>query len=253
MVILPSRRKNFTSQAPSGDSDPYWSNVTFLSKFDETGLGLGVFRDVSSNPSSVTRANTNTILNTGSSVLAPKFGSGNIYFTTTTSSATTANSLSKFLLTNQEWTVEGWFAPFGIPGLAGRAVFTVSNFCRITSQTTTGLWNFQSSLNNFVGALNIASNVQLITGAWNHIAIQRMRNVSTFRYDAYLNGVFINTITNSGNHGPGGTTSGILLFAAGGNNNSLAFMADEIRVTSGVARYATGVNFTPPTQPYPSQ
>jgi hypothetical protein len=253
MVILPSRRKNFTSQAPSGDSDPYWNNVVFLSKFDETGLGLGIFRDVSLNPSHVTRVGTTTIVNTGSATIpAPKFGSGNIYFTTATSSAITSTGLNKFLLTNQEWTIEGWFMAFTAPGIQ-RPVVTLSNFGRISSTATPGLWNFQYSLNNFVTPLTIGSNLQLTTGIWYHLAFQRIRNINTFRYDIYLNGIFTGTASNSGNHGPGSTSSGFLQFSSPGGNNSFQFMVDDLRVTTGVARYPTGVNFTPPTQSYPSQ
>jgi hypothetical protein len=247
MVILPSRRKNFVSQGGGGENDPYWNNVVFLSKFDETGLGLGIFRDVSNNPTNVTRNAASVLLNTGSATVPPpKFGAGNIYFSSTTSSAGIGTNISKLTLTDQEWTLEGWFMALSPGPNVTRSVLTTNNFTQITSTTTPGRWNLIVFTPT---STNIATNINLGTGIWRHITIQRARNVSTFRYDAYIDGVFTGTVSNTGNH----TASGLLNFSTAGGNNSLVFMVDELRITTGVARYPTGVNFTPPTQPYPSQ
>jgi hypothetical protein len=249
MVILPSRRKNFTSQAPSGDSDPYWNNVVFLSHFDTSGVNR-TFYDVSKNPITITGA-TNVNLLTGTSPTTPKFGAGSINFSSTATAYASGSNDGRFSLTNQEWTVEGWY---WLNGATARTLFNTS-FARILGTTTTGVLTFQTSANNFTTPINILLNYNVGTGAWKHVAFQRKNTVSTpitGVYDVFINGTRVGGITNTLTH------SGSAILTLGGSPgtaNSHPHVLDDLRITTGVARYPTGVgaSFTPPTQPFPNQ
>lgn len=247
MVILPSRRKNFVSQRV--DSDPYWNNVVFLSHFDSSGANRTFF-DVSSNPITLT-GQTPVVLFAGWGTTGTKFGIGNVYMSSPTNSMLSGANDGRFTLTDQDWTVEGWL---WLPNNAAsvRQLF-LTNFLRIQGAGTAGNLTFQSSRDNFnLGAnlIGIGTNIPIGTGDWHHFAVQRMKNVSTFRYDLFVDGIFQSTVSNTGNHA--GTS--LLRFNPGqGGSNAYPYMTDDFRITTGVARYATGANFTPPTQPYPNQ
>ena len=249
MVILPSRRKNFTSQAPSGDSDPYWDNVVFLSHFDASGANK-VFYDVSKNPMTITGA-ANVNLLTGTSPTNPKFGAGSINFSTTSTAFASGANDGRFSLTNQEWTIEGWYWLYGA---TARNLFTTS-FARIVGTTTSGVLTFNTSANNYASAVNVLVNYNVGSGAWKHIAFQRKNTASTpitGVYDVFVDGVRVGGITNTLTHSG---AANLVLGGLAGTANSHQHVLDELRITTGVARYPTGVgaSFTPPTQPYPNQ
>lgn len=252
MVILPSRRKNFVSQGGGGENDPYWNNVVFLSRFDTSGAGR-IFYDISSNPMTIAGA-ANVVLQTSSSPTSPKFGAGSIYFNNISAAfATGLHNDGRFALTAQEWTVEGWY--YLTASTTSRLLFQTT-FCRIIGiGASPGILNFQTSANNFTNIVTIASNINVGTGTWKHIAVQRKNTVSspvTGVYDAFVDGVRVggttSTISSAG-------SSGINLGGFAGTANSYPHLLDELRVSTGIARYPTGVgaSFSPPTAPYPSQ
>jgi hypothetical protein len=247
MVILPSRRKNFVSQG--AQSDPYWNNVVFLSHFDTSGANRTFF-DVSSNPITLT-GQTPVLLFTGWVPTGTKFGGGSVNLSTSTNSMLSGANDGRFTLTDQDWTVEGWLWLYN-NAASVRQLF-ITNFLRIQGAGTAGNLTFQSSRDNFVLGANligIGTNIPLGTGDWHHFVVQRKKNVSTFRYDLFVDGIFQSTVSNTGNHA--GTS--LLRFNPGqGGSNAYPHMIDDFRITTGVARYATGVDFTPPTQPYPNQ
>lgn len=248
MVILPSRRKNFVSQGVQ--SDPYWNNVVFLSHFDTIGASR-VFYDVSKNPMTITGA-LNVSLQTSSSPTSPKFGAGSIYFSSTTNGYATGANDGRFTLTSQEWTIEGWY--WFYTGSNTKS-FIQTNFGRILSSPTPGIMSFQTSANNFTTPINIVSNLSIATGIWKHVAFQRKNTVSTpitGVYDVFIDGVRVGGITNTLTHS---SSSILILGGSAGTANSAPHLLDELRITTGVARYPTGVgaSFTPPTQPFPNQ
>jgi hypothetical protein len=247
MVILPSRRKNFVSQGVQ--SDPYWNNVVFLSHFDTSGASR-VFYDVSNNPMVITGA-ANTNLLTTTPPTNPKFGAGSINFSTTLSSFASGGNDGRFSLTNQEWTIEGWYWLYGA---TARNLFSTS-FARIIGTATSGVLTFTTSANNYASTINVLVNYNVGTGAWKHIAYQRKNTASTpitGVYDVFIDGVRVGGITNTLTHAGSNI---LLLGGAGGTANSHPHVLDELRITTGVARYPTGVgaSFTPPTQPFPNQ
>lgn len=250
MVILPSRRKNFVSQGEGGENDPYWDNVVFLSHFDTSGANR-VFYDVSKNPMLITGA-ANVVLQTSSTPTSPKFGDGSIYFSTTTTSFASGVNDGRFSLTGFEWTVEGWY---WFPSTASSRNVFATSFLRIVGTASAGVLNFQTSSNNFASSVAIANNVNIGTGTWKHIAVQKKNTASTpvtGVYDVFVDGSRIAGITNTLSHSGAAI---LILGGIAGTANSIPHLLDELRITTGLARYPTGAgaSFTLPTQPYPNQ
>jgi hypothetical protein len=249
MVILPSRRKNFVSQGGGGENDPYWNNVVFLSHFDTSGASR-IFYDVSSNPMTVS-GQTPVTLFTGWGTTGVKFGAGNINLSSTSNAAASGANDGRFTLTNQDWTVEGWFWLYN--NAASVRILFLTSFLRIQGAGTAGNLTFQSSRDNFglsANLIGIGTSIQVGTGDWHHLAVQRKSGNGTFRYDVFVDGVYKSGVSNTGIH-TGNRFLGINPSQGGGNG--YAFMLDDLRITTGIARYPTGINFTPPTQPYPNQ
>ncbi len=89
-------------------------------------------------------------------------------------------------------------------------------------------------------------------GAWHHIAVVRNGMVGT-NCRAYIDGVDMNLSvpTLTGTFVLSGSPQfQFFMTSSAANSRNLIGNTDELRITKGVARYTS--NFTPPTQPYPT-
>jgi len=214
-------------------TDPYFSDVILLLKFDGANGGT-TFTDSSNNNTTITR-NANTVL----SNVVTKYGSTSGYFDGA------QDNLSFPLITiplNTDFTIETWF------NTADDAA-NDSALCGTYSGNGGNNQMFRFSKNNTNDFLiynngsifSYTRSTALANNTWYHTALTRENNVCKFFMDGVLEA------TNS-------NFSGAIKLAhvgAGynGTNEFRGYM-DEFRITSGVARYTS--SFTPPTAGFPT-
>jgi hypothetical protein len=194
--------------------------------------GSTVITDSSGSPKVVTAVGNAQISTTQS-----KFGGASIAFDGTGDYLT----ISSQLLNSSIWTIEAWFYPTNLssnnilfaqygPGtLADRTVFGV--------QSNGSAWIFNGNQGS-----NTSSAGLVTINSWHHIVFVR---TSATTVTAFVNGAQAVQKTNF--NGPPATNTWL-----GGYEgfDQLTFgYLDEVRVTSGIARYTS--NFTPPTLPFP--
>jgi hypothetical protein len=223
-----------TAAFPDGSEDPYWANVVALLHFD------GGVTD-----SSLTAA---TPVNYGAS-----FTSTNAKFvqslsiTGGTTQGVTAPALASYEL-DGDFTIEGWIR------VSGYATSTVGRFCRIASGANIDEYQITAGGNSGVGPQNFSAryptdattttplgSTTIVLDAWTHLALTRAGNTYTF----FVNGVQIETASNSYRRPAGARVVHIGGNVPGSNSFTLTGLYDDFRITKGVARYPS--SFTPPT------
>lgn len=208
-------------------SDPYFTGVSLL-------LNGNSFADMSVVPKAIT-VNGNTSINT----TTKKYGTGSYYFDGSGDYLQTASAASLALIGDQ--TIEYWINIPSYPA-AGDA----SSMCTIGNALgwTSGDWNLNlgsqsGQTNKFLLWINgdaspkIASTTIPALNTWHHVALVTYNGITKL----YVNGVqegaaWTGYLTNH---------SSDVIYAG---YKLLGYM-DEIRITTGVARYTS--NFTPPT------
>jgi|SRR5690554_813210 len=212
--------------------DPYWDNVVSLLHFDEdlTDSATGSW----SGGSTVT---------TSQSV----FGGGSLYVNGNTILRDTAAPL---LPLNDDFTFECFVMPISV-GSYGGFVYSQD----INSGSTRGaniiIGSAGQLLLSCVGYIELGdqSAGAVPYNEWTHIAATRESNI----FRLFANGVIVDQKTYSGSLGSTSTIRpriGEIAPQIPGGTAYRGYM-DELRITSGVARYTE--NFTPPTAPFPNQ
>lgn len=88
----------------------------------------------------------------------------------------------------------------------------------------------------------------MTTGVWYHVAADKD---ATGKIRLYVDGVMLGSATPA-NSAIFNSTAGLGIGAQGANGNvDMAGWLDEVRITKGVARYASDSGFTVPTAAYP--
>lgn len=242
--------------ATEGVTDPHFASVVFLAGFDGTD-GSTTFNDESNSNHTLT-----AIGNAQIDTAQKKFGTASLLLDGTGDVVTVANS-ADFQFGSGQFTVE-LFArlSFILSGgsqsrflaalyetdsqrsWAMRAVTDLSGNARIS---------FIYSTNGTSGTphdFDIAAPEVWQTGVWHHIAMDRdASNV----WRIYVDGVMAGKVTISSTlHASTGKLS-IGDFLTGGAPGGTAWQGwiDEIRITKGVARYASDAGFTVPAEAYP--
>jgi len=209
--------------------DPYRSNVSLLLHGDGPN-GSTTIIDSSPSPKTVT-AFGNAQISTAQS----KFGGASIAFDGTGDHLI----VSAQLLNPSIWTFEAWVRPTSVSG--DRTLFSQYNS---TDKNRTIFSIASGNLRIFNGGQGLNTGSATVSAdTWHHIAFVRVGAMVT----GYLNGVQDVQKTNFAGPTLSNTIIGAYDFA--GFPDAFAGNMDDIRVTSGTARYTA--NFTPPTAPFP--
>jgi hypothetical protein len=181
---------------------------------------------------------------------------------------TTASVVSTVCDMSRDFTIEAWVYFVSLPS-AGTQCYFVStdspnNFTY--SATVNGIrpgirenGELQFYMDNGTDiaspALNTAGSTKITTGTWNHIAIVKQNQFVTgfVNGTAYTGAWNVNVGTRTHSQGFGYVRVGVDCQKSGS-----PYYVDEVRITSGIARYSTGTNFTVdsssrfplPTDPY---
>lgn len=218
---------------PQGPSDPFWNNVVLLSHMDN-----GSYLDVKGHAVTITGSPSNVAGQTGFSNCYES-PSGARYLTYADGGTNDYN-----FGTTTPFTVEFWVYPTRA-GTTTEILYDQSPTSTVVGPlvywVTTGipiLW--------YDGADRLTAGSALSNNAWHFITFGRA--VST-TVGFWVDGVSIGT---SGNNPT--CAGGRPRFGAEADN-AFPFVGrfDEARITKGVCRYTPGSNFTPPTEPFPSQ
>ncbi|MFC8749740.1 LamG domain-containing protein [Pseudomonas oryzihabitans] len=237
MLINPYR---FVSSGGGGDSDPYFSKVTFLSHFDGASGDQAAVDQKGSSLSFSGSAQLGSPAKFGPTALSlPGNGPSYVQMSSSTSwDFGTGNfTLEMFLgwkggtaglLSRRDGVAEGWALQIESDG-------TLTFRAKIG-----GAWSDRQ--------LETAAGTMKSTGAYQHLALTRNANLWAFWVDGSL--VASKTITGSLDD----LAKPIRIGQATSvtyNENPLNGLIDELRVTKGVARYTSA--FTPPDAAFPNQ
>jgi hypothetical protein len=231
-VSVPALDTTVAAQTPAVTivtTDPNFASVSLLLHLDGTDAST-TFTDSSSNAFTITRGG-NAELDTA----ITKFGTAAVIWDGTGDFLRTPSDVD-FTFGTGDFTIEFWsyFSSSFNTGLAA-ILMSVGAFRNITYTAST--LRFRSD-----GGTNLITGGALSLSTWHHIALTKSGN----DHKLFINGTQTgSTYTNSTSY-----TADRITFGANntGGNNYLGSM-DEIRVTTGVARYTA--NFTAPTQAFP--
>ena len=215
-------------------TDPYFSNVTLLIKFDGTS-GSTTYTDSSPDNISITSDGNANLSNS-----VTKFGTTSGYFNSGRTGRIKFTEI-RFADTNEDFTIETWFNPTNgsVDGaLCGSATSGNNQMFRFNGGGTAGKVLFYNNgpMFSYNGTTYFSSNT------WYHVAVTRENNVCKFFIDGVLQATNnnFNKAINLDSIGTGYM-----------RNNSFIGYMDEFRITSGVARYTS--TFTPPTAGFLTQ
>jgi hypothetical protein len=227
-------------RSDGGAGDQYWSNVVLLIGANGADASK-TFIDESSVARSVTADTPGPEIDTAQS----KFGGSSALFNGTGRLATADSADWDFGA--GQFTIEAWIRPNSVTGTqflvcqwntAGTLAWNMylSGSSLAWNVSTTG----SDNLNDLLGGT-------LVTGAWQHIAI----SYDGTKYRAFLDGVMVASSTTARTiYNPPAI---VLAIGINSGNTSFGFNGwlDEIRITKGVARYASDGGFAVPTAAFP--
>jgi hypothetical protein len=229
--IFASRRRSDSA----GGVDPYWSDVVLRTPFDD-----GAFLTDYSNSG-------HTLTNNGATQLDPgKFDMG----LNPHSGHITVSHNADFIF-DGEFTIEGWTL-HTVHNQTGGVVTKYNNSINERSWAVTrqgGSLRFYAS----VDGVNVPVNLLIQPSSsenndvWFHFAIDRD---SSNVIRAYLNGVMVSSATLAGVLFDS-SSQPLKIGAIAGDTSAAWSRADDIRITKGVARYASDDGFTIPTEAFP--
>jgi Concanavalin A-like lectin/glucanases superfamily len=219
-------------------SDPNWSNVSLLLHLDGSNNSTTI-TDSSSAANTLTAVGDAKLTTTG-----PKFGSASLTLDGTGDRVTAPYS-SALHLESGDFTIEAWV-------LTSSFLKTIITFGN--QSTGAYAWRLRFAVgggrpefvaNLTTGSVTLESSGGTMTsGTWGHVAVTRSGN--TFRL--FQNGTLVATATSSLNIVP--NNSFVLVIGADAlGNNVWTGRIDEVRITTGLARYTA--SFTAPTAAFP--
>ena len=149
-----------------------------LLHFDGTD-GSTTFTDSSATPLTYSRAYGNNVISTSQS----KFGGSSLYVGVDTGSGVRSVSNDRFLLSNQDFTIECWFYD-SVLVTGNKAIIGVADRHSIAINNGTIKGNVYTGSN-----FEIVHQTTVSAAVWNHVALVRNNGVVTL----YVNGVASNT------------------------------------------------------------
>lgn len=212
----------------SGNTDPYFSNVTVLMHMDGTE-GSTAFTDVKGHAFSVRDSGSKL------TTTQKKFGTASL------NGSISTTQVSDLSFGTGDFTIECWAYLSSYTNFSG--VFGVS-----TSSSLGSFYARGSTANPqvyfYCSAGQVRHQTTLATGTWYHLAVVRESGTVW----VYVNGVKSTASLALGDFPVSVFTIGNSV-GTGGLSEPMAGNIDEFRVTKGVARYT--VNFTPPSVAFP--
>lgn len=220
--------------------DPSFSSVVFLSGFEG-----GSVIDESPLAQTITLHGA-----AAASAVQAKFGTKSLS-RPAAGDYTSVPDNAAFFSGTTHFTVEGWFywtakavSEHGLMGQGDRVSDRGWNLYYDHTGTFLDFEIYDGA--SFNDAISVTWEPSLNT--WYHIAV----DFDGTKYRAYINGALLQA--NTASHSLRNTTSTLTVggYLSGGSVGSVfAGYIDEVRVTAGVARYATDVGFTAPTAAFP--
>lgn len=251
MMPFQALRMRNPSIVPSGD--PHWANVVFLSGFNRNTVNDSTsFTEESSK--------ARTVVATGTSAFTtntnPKFGVGSLY------APTPGGVRTKYYWTvadNDDWSFGS--SPFTVEAWVSFANSPASGVHRLLGQYNTSTNQRSWALTVEAGVLQLllstagTSGTAIATSAWAptlntyyHVAADYDGTAYRTYVDGVMKGKSVTSLTlfNSSAN----LAIGAVEYNLGANTDFVGYM-DEVRITKGVARYASDSGFTPPTAAFP--
>jgi hypothetical protein len=231
---------------PSGAvNDPYFGNVVLLMGYEGTNGSTGAPGMTDESPAAHGTATRNS---TGSTISTAQFKFG------TSSLSTTDTSSSIYFPDSNDWyfasspfTIEMWIYPTGsLTGpeyLIGQ--YQVSLSWTFFIQTGSLNWATSTDGSTFNNDINSAGAVVLNT--WQHVCI----DFDGAKYRVYINGTMVGSFTTVRALFNSTSKLTISSYSTALNFDSFEGYIDELRITKGVARYASDAGFTVPTTAFP--
>lgn len=234
--IFTHRLGAFNPAAGGGGSDPHFANVVFLSGFDGTN-GQTTFTDESGYARAITQVGSAQI-----STAQSKFGGSSLLLNGSTDAVTCADS-ADLEIGSGSFTVEGFVY-----------INSLTNFNFISHNDDFGNgWTLrrESGSLSFAagGAGTVGSAWTPSTGVWIHLAADVDAVNAIAR--TYVDGALFQKTTGRTFPASNGNTVLAIGKEAWRASRFLNGYVDEVRITQGVARYASDSGFTVPTAPYP--
>lgn len=225
-------------RSASSGGDPYWANVVLLAGWesgyiDESPVG----RTLTFVPASASgRSNT-----------ASKFGSYALF--STNGGYVSAPDSADWDFGTSPFTIEMWARSNG----TSVQTFLVGQYDTTNNQRSWGIaytgstssWQFFLTATPTVNAVKITATATLTTSVWYHIAL----DFDGTKYRLYVDGVMVGSAT--GVVTPANSTAQLRIAHAGAGVTGFVGYLDEVRITKGVARYASDSGFSVPTAAYP--
>jgi hypothetical protein len=218
--------------------DPFFSNVVLLAGFDGTN-GATAATD---------EATGKALTFLGNAQLATatkKFGTAALTLDGTGDSVTTPDSADWDFTGN--FTIE-CFAYSNNTGINGILIAQWTSFPNRAWQLRSdgNVPEFVMSNDGSASTTVLSSSTTISTGSFNHIAV----DYDGTKYRLYLNGVMTASSTTHITINP---SAAVLSIGADGGGSSFAYngFIDEVRITKGVARYASDSGFTVPSVKFP--
>ena len=224
--------------ASSGPSDPNWNNVILLLNCDGAQDST-TFLDLSDSGVVLTPEGSAKVTTTD-----PKFGTGALDCTVDGSRLTFTSGSLFDLAYSTPFTLE-FSAKLPVEPTTNQYPFEISSFS--LGQTFRIIFFPTNTVDVIVRGAQISTAFNVLpVNTWFHFAVTW--NNSLVR--AFVNGVQVGSSART-NDGSLGSAQTVAIGGRRNGSNSLLGFMDEIRFTSGVARYTS--NFTPPAEPFPTQ
>lgn len=238
------------SVAPSPPTDPYYSSVVLLANFDGAN-GATTFNDQKSSLPATFVGNAQL------STAQFKFGTASARFDGTSDIITFADSASWTLSSSNsdQYTIEG-FVYFNTltsanRGIMGHANSSLSQTAWIISGTSTPgemFFTFTTDGTTLQSVTTVGA--ALTTGVWYAFAVDKD---ATGKIRVYVDGVMLGSSTPA-NSAIFNASVALTIGAQGANSAvDMDGWVDEVRITKGVARYASDSGYTVTTSAFPTQ
>lgn len=234
--MLASKILQMRTPAAAGGSDPYFSSVKLLCGFEGTN-GQTTFTDESASARTITRQSTAQI-----STAQAKFGGSSLLLNGSSDYLTCAHS-TDFEFGSGQYTIEFFvrFSSTGDTAFLGQLDGSATGW--LFSKATNGLQLFADN-----GAGQTGVGWSPSTNTWYHVCVDRDSGGAT---RSYVDGVMKQKAT--GTNAMSAAASASLAIGRYGPSAIwyLNGYMDELRITKGVARYASDGGFTAPTAAFP--
>lgn len=228
--------------------DPHFASVVLLTSFDGADAATSATDDSNS---------AHTLTFNGAAALettGPKFGSAALNNPGAAGDWVSIGDSADWHLDGQ-FTLEAWLKLNVLPSVTGRSAIA-SHYNALTNNRSfsfavgaTDVLAFTYSTNGTSANFMLGATAIPAIDVWHHVAIDRDASNDV---RLYLDGVKNGATVNIGALFNSNTSFGIARDSnSSGDNSPLDGMLDEVRITNGVARYATDTSFAVPTARFP--